>query len=85
MWENVGVMRNGTGLLWAARILSAWEQAALPAQSQASFELSNMVLTARLMAEAALLRRESRGAHFRSDFPEPSREWARHIVLAKGE
>jgi L-aspartate oxidase len=39
-----------------------------------------MIITGRLIAEAALLREESRGAHFRSDFPQRSAAWLRHIV-----
>jgi L-aspartate oxidase len=39
-----------------------------------------MIITGRLMAEAALLREESRGAHFRSDFPSRSDEWLKHII-----
>jgi L-aspartate oxidase len=39
-----------------------------------------MVDTARLIAEAALLRKESRGGHFRSDFPKTKRKWeGKHI------
>jgi L-aspartate oxidase len=33
------------------------------------------------MVEAALLRQESRGAHFRTDFPKPSTDWQKHITF----
>ena len=38
-------------------------------------------MNARLMAEAALLRQESRGAHFRTDFSKSSTDWQKHIVF----
>ena len=47
------------------------------------YELANLVLTGRLVTEAALLREESRGAHFRSDFPQSSPQWQRHIIFTK--
>jgi L-aspartate oxidase len=50
---------------------------------RSSYELGDMILMGRLMAEAAVIREESRGAHFRSDFPEPSPAWQRHIVFRK--
>ncbi|NVO22678.1 L-aspartate oxidase [Donghicola mangrovi] len=65
MTDKVGVVRNGADLKDAlARIY-------LIEFSQPSCEaLSNMTATATLIAAAALMREESRGAHFRSDFPQ---------------
>jgi L-aspartate oxidase len=42
-------------------------------------------LLPRLVAESALAREESRGAHFRSDFPTEDEAFAAHVVLARGE
>ncbi len=81
MWRNVGMKRNGTRLLLSARILNLWQRTMPPPETSEDYELRNMLVVARLITEAALLRRESRGAHFRSDFPEPSPEGERHIVI----
>jgi len=81
MWEDVGIVRSGDGLARAKATLSAW-QAALPAPAdRPSHELADLVVCGRLVTEAALLREESRGAHYRTDFPEPREEWRRHIVF----
>ena len=82
MWRNVGITRNGTRLLLSARILNLWQRTMGPAEAAADYELRNMLVVARLIVEAALHRRESRGAHYRADFPEPLAEWQRHIVLS---
>jgi L-aspartate oxidase len=83
MWRNVGLSRHGSRLLLAARILHVWQRTMPKPTDRAGHELHNMVLLGRLMAEAALLRQESRGAHFREDFPETSPQWEKHIVLVK--
>jgi L-aspartate oxidase len=81
LWDNVGVIRDGDGLSRAADILAAWQHSLPPPTDRPSHELHNLVLTGRLVAEAALLREESRGAHYRSDFPQTSAKWQRHIVF----
>ena len=81
MWRNVGIERNGTRLLLSARILNLWQRTMPTPESPEDYELRNMLVVARLMTEAALQRRESRGAHHRTDFAETSPEWGRHIVL----
>jgi L-aspartate oxidase len=62
---------------------ATWESLLPQPSDRTSYELNNLVLCARLMTEAALLREESRGAHFRTDFPRTSPEWQRHIVFRK--
>ncbi len=45
------------------------------------YELQNMMLAARLTARAALLREESRGGHYRQDFPSVQKKWRGHLVF----
>ena len=85
MWRNVGINRRGSRLLLTARILNLWEQEMPEPDDRESYELRNMLVLGRLMVEAALFRQESRGSHFREDFPETSPEWERHIVLSQKE
>ncbi len=83
LWDKVGIVRVGEGLREATDILAAWEKLLRPPTDRPSYELANMVLVGRLMAEAALIREESRGAHYRSDFPQTSDAWLKHIVFRK--
>ncbi len=71
MWRDVGLVRTETGL---RRALTALDVASLEARGG---DARNVVLVARLLTIAALARRESRGGHFRADFPDPSRHEAR--------
>jgi L-aspartate oxidase len=80
LWDNVGIVRNMEGLAAAVDVLGTWQHSLPALKDRQSYEMTNMVLTGRLIAEAALLREESRGAHFRSDFPQRSPAWLRHII-----
>jgi L-aspartate oxidase len=83
MWDGVGIIRDGETLERAARQLGAWNSAMPRPNDRPSHELANMVTAGRLMAEAALAREESRGAHYRTDHPEPREDWRRHIVFRR--
>ena len=83
MWRNAGITRNGTRLLLTARILNLWQRTMSMPETAEDHELRNMLVVSRLIVEAALQRRESRGAHYREDFPEPSEEWRRHVVVGR--
>ncbi len=80
-WDKLGIIRSKESLTEAADILAAWQKSLPQPTDRPSYELNNLVLSGRLMAEAALLREESRGAHFRSDFPHSLPQWQRHIVF----
>jgi L-aspartate oxidase len=81
MWEKVGIVRDGSGLAEAALTLAMWQRSAPEPLDRPSQELANLLLASRLVTEAALTRQESRGAHYRTDFPEPQDAWQRHIVF----
>jgi L-aspartate oxidase len=83
MWEKVGIVRDGASLGQAKALLAAWQATLAAPSDRPSHELSNLLTCARLMTEAALLRAESRGAHYRADFPESREEWRRHIVFRR--
>jgi L-aspartate oxidase len=83
MWDKVGIIRDKKGLTTVTDTLANWQHCLPEPTDRPSYELSNLVLAGRLMAEAALIREESRGAHFRSDFPHTSAEWQNHIVFTR--
>jgi L-aspartate oxidase len=83
MWDKVGIIRSGESLSEAANILGSWQRFLPQPIDRPSSELNDLVLCGRIMTEAALLRQESRGAHFRTDFPHSLPEWQRRIVFRK--
>jgi L-aspartate oxidase len=83
LWEKVGILREKTGLTQAANTLAAWQKIIPQPEDRPSYELSNLIMAGRLVTEAALIREESRGAHFRSDYPEHSEKWRHHIVFTR--
>lgn len=78
MWERVGIVREREALLAA---LAEFEQIS---RANLSTSSNKFVTLAKLVATAALWREESRGGHYRSDFPETSDEWQVHSIQRRG-
>ncbi len=76
MWDGVGLERTAGGL---ARARAELERLAEEIGA-ASGELANALLVARMVTRAAILRTESRGAHFRADFPYPEPAWRQDLI-----
>jgi succinate dehydrogenase / fumarate reductase flavoprotein subunit/fumarate reductase flavoprotein subunit len=93
MWDKVGLVRNGKDLEAA---LSGLEEIAERASRQSStpepafnlewneaLDVMNICVNAELVACGALARKESRGSHFRSDYPGSDPNWLKRICLRR--
>ena len=69
MWRHVGVVRDGNSLRQVIAELTALKQHAPRSGNRVAREAANIVDTGLLIARSALAREESRGAHYRLDFP----------------
>ena len=84
MWDYVGILRDEKSLTTA---LEKLESIDFPRGSKClnrdEYEFRNMLTVAKLITHCALERKESRGAHYRTDFPETS-EVCKHSVISEG-
>jgi L-aspartate oxidase len=84
MWRSVGIFRDGPGLRDAVCQLEAgwrWLRAQPAPRTADEVRLASVLTVGRLMARAALRRQESRGGHYRADFPDrDDLRWRRHVA-----
>ncbi len=84
MGRLVGVERDAEGLQKAADTIRSYAAYAMNHQfeDEAGWELQNLLTTAAIMVSSAMVRTESRGVHFRSDYPAQNDEqWRRHLTV----
>jgi L-aspartate oxidase len=83
MWKDGGLLRDGSGLREAQRRLDALAVSMPRGLFRRALEARNLHTVARLIVAAALGREESRGAHYRNDFPLHGAV-AKHSVMQQG-
>ncbi len=84
MWRDAGLLRSGDGLRRAQAELAALAATMPPGLTRRAIEARNLHAVADVMVRTALARQESRGAHFRTDFPQRAAV-ARHSIAQDGE
>ncbi len=87
MWENVSIIRNEKGLeaaLFDIKNLEKEFDIYAKYNQKEAYEFRNMLLVAKSMTKMALARKESRGGHFREDYPQTS-DVAQHSYLTIGD
>jgi L-aspartate oxidase len=86
MWRQVGILRNGKELAAAIEQLRGIELPKSEKAGRAEHELSNLHSLALLVVRSALAREESRGSHYRSDFPYRNDEdFSKHSAVERGK
>lgn len=93
MWKNVAIIRNEEGLKAALKRIDELKEMSKNMRISGimsynndlldALEIIKMLDVAELVAKSALLRRESRGAHYREDYPETRDEWKKSIIFNK--
>jgi L-aspartate oxidase len=69
MWQDVGIVRTGAGMKRAIEHLQQVSPRVAHPQTRRAYEAQNLHVAGLLVARSALAREESRGAHYRTDFP----------------
>lgn len=90
MWTGAGVIREAKSLKNVLNVIEELKSSILysPRENfgdlKKILEFQNMLLIAEMISRSALLRTESRGSHYRSDFPEEDNiEWLQNIIVSK--
>ena len=82
MWQHVAVVRDGKTLRQALAELTTMQANAPQASDRRTHEAANILQTGMLIARSALAREESRGAHYRLDYPiKNDRKFGKHSVV----
>jgi L-aspartate oxidase len=90
MWDYVGIIRNEENLKLMLKKLSQFEKRINELNENGKrtnvhfLELKNMLTVSKLITQAAYVRKESRGTHYREDYPKTNnKNWLKHIYLER--
>jgi L-aspartate oxidase len=85
MWKQVGILRSGKELKAAVGALDGMAQLQIDKENRVEHEIRNLHMLGALVARSALAREESRGSHYRADFPyRDDEKFQKHSIISKG-
>jgi len=84
MWASAGMVRSRESLETARLQLEQWTRWLDSPSGAGDHELRALLLVARLVTTAAIVREESRGGHRRTDYPNEDDAWLRRVVFRAG-
>jgi L-aspartate oxidase len=85
MWNDVGIVRTRQGMQKAVKTLEEIAPRFAHAKTRRGYEASNLHLSALLVARSALAREESRGSHYRMEYPDhDDKKFLKHSVVKDG-
>ncbi len=84
MSARAGVLRSGAGLAEARAALAVLGEQGCDKPGARAWEATNLHLVASGIVSAALAREETRGSHWREDFPGPIDAWRGHLIVSLG-
>ncbi|MGQ9694828.1 MAG: FAD-binding protein [Thermodesulfobacteriota bacterium] len=92
LWRDAGIWRDKNSLTSALRAIQGIKEKDLPKIKIENYkevleklEVENALVIAEMIIKCSLMRQESRGAHFRQDFPNPEDQWLGNIFLNKAD
>lgn len=83
MWDNVGLARVEGELEQALTHINDWRPASISHRVFSDWEDANLLQLSQALTQSALVRQESRGAHYRLDFPETHEDYAKPITVVR--
>ncbi|MBX9600957.1 MAG: L-aspartate oxidase [Bryobacteraceae bacterium] len=83
-WDHAGLLRSAESLRTAIAALEAARMQKIDQPGRHQYELRNMHEVALLISRCALAREESRGGHYRTDFPQKRPEFQKHSRIRSG-
>jgi L-aspartate oxidase len=82
MWTEVGIVRTRLGMQKAVKVLEEMAPKLAHPKTRRGHEAANLHLAALLVARSAMVREESRGAHYRMDYPDhDDKRFLKHSVV----
>ncbi len=85
MWDHAGIVRDGKTLRKALKEIQRIDGVSSRYKNISMLEIRSMLISSEALIRSAIFRKESRGAHYRKDYPETKKLWKIHIIIRRSK